>query len=138
MSRQNAIQTATTNDIQVHTQAQPPQAWSYLPVMDVIETENEYAIVLDAPGVVRDQVTLTYEAGVVHLHGPVAPRYPSNGKFLRQEYGVGDFDRTIPLGRLAEFVDGDRISAEYELGVVTVRMPKLAGSQPRQIRINPA
>ena len=143
MSRQTAIQTTNANDIQVQAQpqslpARTEQPWSYLPAMDVTETEHEYTIVLDAPGLVSDQITLTYETGIINLHGPVAPRSPQNVKFLRQEYGVGDFDRSIPLGRLVEFIDGDRISARYELGVLQVHLPKLASVQGRKVRVKAA
>lgn len=143
MSRQTAIQTTNANDIQVQTQpqnlpARVENSWSYVPAIDVIETDQEYTIVFDAPGLISDQISLTYEAGVLNLHGPVAPRYPQSVKFLRQEYGVGDFDRSIPLGRLAEFIDGDRISARYEYGVLSVYLPKLASAQGRKIRVKAA
>jgi HSP20 family protein len=141
MSRQTAIQTTSANDIQVPSQPQNlaapvEQPWSYLPAIDVIEAEHEYTIVCDAPGLVNDQISLTYEAGVLNLHGPVASRYPQPVKFLRQEYGVGDFDRSIPLGRLAGFIDRERMSARYECGVLSVHLPKLASARGRKVRVS--
>lgn len=140
MSRQTAIQKTTRNEIEVNTpQAQPaPQpshTWSYLPAIDVLEWKHEYTIVCDAPGLVAEQINLTYENGVLNLHAPVQPRTSPQVNYLRQEYGVGDFDRAIPLGRLAEFVDGDRMSAIYETGVLTVHLPKLEGAHGKRIHV---
>jgi HSP20 family molecular chaperone IbpA len=125
---------------QTARQVQEPERpeWSYTPAMDVMETANEYVIQCDAPGVQSDAINLTYESGVLHVHGRVPTRGPSSGQYLRQEYGVGDFDRQIPLGRLAEFVDGERLSAEYALGVLTIHLPKLEFAQPRRIQVKVA
>jgi HSP20 family protein len=110
-------------------------AWSYTPAMDVYELPDAYVIECDAPGVKAEGIELTYEAGVVHLHGEVPQRF-TGATILRQEYGVGDFDREIPLGRLAEFVDGANATAEYAHGVLSVRLPKLAAAQPRRIEVH--
>lgn len=142
MTRQTAIQTSQSNQVQVQTPANQrvahesqPSQWSYIPAIDVIEWEREYSIVCDAPGLKHDEITLTYESGVLNLHGFVLPRYPQDSRFLRQEYGVGDFDRVIPLGRFAEFIDGERISATYESGVLTVHLPKMSKALGRKIEV---
>ena len=143
MSRQTAIQTTSANQIQVDA-AQSPQRntaaspWSYMPAMDVVEHQHEFTIDFDAPGIARDQIDLAYDNGELSLHGGVPPRWPESVKPLRQEYGVGDFDRSIPLGRIAEFIDGERISAIYESGVLTVHLPKLASARSRKIPVNGA
>lgn len=116
-------------------QADQRSAWSYTPAIDVYELSDAYVIACDAPGVKAEAIELTYESGVLHLHGEV-PSRTTGSKLLRHEYGVGDFDREIPLGRLAEFVDGEHATAEYDQGVLSVRLPKLAAAQPRRIEVN--
>jgi HSP20 family protein len=138
MSRQTAIQTTNGNTIQTSNarpSSEQSNAWSYLPQIDVLEWNEEFTIVCDAPGLNAGEFNLTYENGHLHVHGPVASRYPQHVRFLRQEYGVGDFYRESPLGRLAEYVDVDRIGAEYDNGVLTIRLPKLAAAQPRKIDV---
>lgn len=110
-------------------------AWSYLPQIDVIERGDHFEIVCDAPGVQADGVDLTYENGMLSLHGKVLPRQAEGTNYLRHEYGVGDFDRKLPLGRLAEFVDAAGISAAYRDGVLSIRLPKLQAAQPRRITV---
>src|SRR5688500_16564894 len=104
----------------------------------MIEWPREYTLECDVPGLSPQEISLTYENGVLHLHSPVTPRYAENLRFLRQEYGAGDFDRMIPLGRLAEFVDCDHISAEYELGVLKIRLPKLESAHGKKIAVQSA
>jgi HSP20 family protein len=109
--------------------------WSYAPAIDLFELPDAYVIEADAPGLKSDGIEITYEAGTLHLHGAVATRHAEHAKFLRQEYGVGDFDREIPLGRIAEFVDAGKSEAEYAHGVLTIRLPKLEVAQPRRIEV---
>jgi HSP20 family protein len=137
MNRQTAIQTMQAKTVPTRQDAprERRSEWSYLPAVDVYELPDGYVIECDAPGVKSDAIDLTYEAGELRLHGQVPLRYPGEGTFLRQEYGVGDFHREIPLGRLAEFIDGDRISAEYAHGVLTLRLPKLQAAQPKRIAV---
>ena len=140
MSRQTAIQ-KTNNTVQTTTSPAAPDqsnSWSYLPQIDVSEWSEEFTIVCDAPGLKANEFNITYENGQLIVHGPVSPRYPENVQFLRQEYGVGDFYREIPLGRLTELVDADGIGAEYALGVLTIHLPKLAMAKPRTIGVKAA
>lgn len=112
------------------------QRWSYLPALDVWEREHEFVFEIDAPGVNPAEAEITVDQGVLHVHGPVAPRFGTTTRFLRQEYGIGDFDRNIPLGRLSELVDGNNAAAEYRDGVLTVRLPKIEQAKPKKISVN--
>jgi HSP20 family protein len=137
MSQNTAIQTTNSNTVQVRPNTEPAQqeTWSYIPPIDVLEWDQEYTIECDAPGLNAHEIDLSYEAGNLRLHGKVSPRYSQDVQFITQEYGVGNFDRVIALGRLAEFVDMDRLSAEYHDGVLTIHLRKLAAAQPRKVKV---
>ena len=62
----------------------------------------------------------------------VAHRQADGAKYLRQEYGLGDFRRTF---RVSEHIDSARISAEYHDGVLTLHLPKVEAVKPRKIQI---
>jgi HSP20 family protein len=109
--------------------------WSYVPAIDVYELNDAFVIECDAPGLKSDGISITVERNVLHLHGEVSKRPGDGATYLRQEYGIGDFGRAIPLGRLAEFVDPGKAEAEYALGVLTIRIPKLEAAQPRRIEV---
>jgi HSP20 family protein len=134
----NAIQTTCCSQPVAAAEPQPTRQrseWSYTPAIDVYETPTAYVIECDAPGLKADGIDLTFEGGSLHLHGEVAQRVVGEVTFLRQEYGVGDFDREIPLGRISEFVDPNKAEAEYAHGVLTIRLPKLEAAQPRRIEV---
>ncbi len=137
MSRSTAIQATSPAPVSQNatTRAENRESWSYVPQVDVLEASQEFLLICDAPGLNAENVNLTFEAGVLHIDGRVAPRYPEGIQFLRQEYGVGDFYREITLGRLAEFVDGERIAANYADGVLTIHLPKLEAAKPRKIPV---
>lgn len=110
-------------------------SWSYVPAMDVWEREQEFVFEMDAPGLSAADTEVTFEKGVLHVHGPVASRFDQSTRFLRQEYGVGDFDREIPLGRLNELVDGNNAAADYRDGVLTIRLPKIERARAKKISV---
>lgn len=131
----NTSKTIQTTTCESARQTAHRSEWSYVPAIDVYELPDAYVIEADAPGLNPDGIEVTYETGVLHLHGSIAPRYGENISFVRQEYGVGDFDREIPLGRIVEFVDAEKTEAEYAHGVVTIRLPKVELAQPRRIEV---
>jgi HSP20 family protein len=145
MTRQTAIQATNNNTVQVHPTHTPPtrhsnenEGWSYVPSIDVLESTGEFTIVCDAPGLTIDDINLTFDSGMLHIDGRVNQRYHNDVSFLRQEYGVGDFYRQVTLGRIAEFIDGEKISAEYSAGVLTVHLPKFESAKPRKIQVRAA
>jgi HSP20 family molecular chaperone IbpA len=100
----------------------------------VWETESEYLLAGDLPGVAAEDVELSYENRELTIHGRVPPRAFA-GQPLVQEYGVGDFYRTFTL---ADTIDEAAISAEVKDGVLTVHLPKRADVRPRKIDVKGA
>jgi HSP20 family protein len=107
---------------------------TYTPRFDAWETETEYVLAGDLPGVTAEDVELNYENHELAIYGRVAPR-DGQGQPLVQEYGVGDFYRTFTL---AETIDESAISAEVKDGVLTVHLPKRAEVRPRKIEVKSA
>jgi HSP20 family protein len=79
-------------------------------------------------------VDLRYEQGELVLHGRVPPR-TSNGTLLLREYEVGDFYRAF---HIHESIDGSRIEADFQNGVLIVHLPKVEAARPRQITVRGA
>ena len=115
---------------------------SWIPAIDVIETKDAFLVHAELPGVEASEIDMTFEKGVLTLRG--AKRFPldpnSNGnntemRIYAAERATGKFERSI---RLPEFVNGDRISADFSNGLLTVTVPKSESAQPRRIEINSA
>ncbi|ONI74536.1 hypothetical protein BWI15_11485 [Kribbella sp. ALI-6-A] len=105
-------------------------AWSQFPV-DIEETEDAYVVEIDLPGVARDDVTLEWNHRELTVHGEVKERERTG--FLRtQTRRVGEFHHSVTL---PGEIDGDRITASLEDGVLMVKAPKAAGARSRRIQI---
>ena len=103
----------------------------YTPRVDIYETDDEFVVQCDLPGVQPENVELRFERGELTLHGRISPR-PQPADYLFEEYGIGDFHRSFTI---AAEIDADKISAEYKLGVLGVHLPKIPQAKPKQINV---
>ncbi|NBV45296.1 MAG: Hsp20/alpha crystallin family protein [Planctomycetia bacterium] len=106
-------------------------ALTYQPHVDVRVEQGDVVVVADMPGARTDAIDVSFADGVLSLHARVAAR-DLPGTALRQEYGIGDFRRSFRLG---DGFDATGITATYSLGVLTVRVPKLAAVRPRKVPV---
>src|SRR3954462_7463467 len=103
----------------------------FLPATDVYETENEVVIELDVPGVHPENLSAEVVDGQLIVTGE---RAPSDGavRRYRSERWQGRFVRTFSVPR---GIDGDRIEADYQDGVLKLTLPKPDEAKPRRINI---
>ena len=104
----------------------------YRPLVDIVECSDELTLLADVPGAAAGDVDVKFEDGLLTIHARVHPRYDESARFLRAEYGVGDYDRTFQIG---ETIDPSKISAEYREGVLTLHLPKTEATKPRKIHV---
>src|SRR5688572_3552302 len=98
----------------------PEQEWS--PLVDVIETANEYVIRADLPGVSKNDLNVTLENGQLIVKGQRPTEALAEGtQYLVNERAYGAFTRTFILPDHAE---ASHIEAEFKQGVLTVKVPK--------------
>lgn len=105
----------------------------YVPYTDIYETEDALTVVMDMPGVGRDNLDVTVEKGVLTVEGRIEL---SNYKGLNPvytEYNVGHFKRSFSLSNR---IDQDNINAHMSDGVLTVVLPKVEEAKPRKIKIS--
>lgn len=104
---------------------------TYSPRFDIWEGDNELVLYGDLPGVSPETLDIQFENRVLTIHGRVEPRH-TDVNFLYGEYGIGDFYRTFTIG---ESIDGDKISAELQNGVLALHLPKTEAVKPRRIEV---
>ena len=108
-------------------------AWS--PAVDAFETEQAWVITADLPGVPRDKVELTFDRNTLTLTGERPSIGAANSETSRvffAERAWGAFERSV---RFPQHVDGDRISAAFADGVLTVTVPKSEAAKSRKIEV---
>jgi HSP20 family protein len=108
-------------------------AKSWTPRVDVEETEKEFLVKADLPGVDPKKVEISVEDGVMTIRGEkVEEKTEEKKNYHRVERFDGVFFRAIPLPSSA---DAEKVSASSANGVVTVSIPKKPEAQPRKVAI---
>ncbi|MDX3186976.1 Hsp20/alpha crystallin family protein [Streptomyces sp. MN03-5084-2B] len=101
--------------------------------MDAYRAGDEFVVCFDLPGVAPDAIDLDIERNVLTVK---AERRPLPGgddvEMHVSERPLGVFSRQLFLG---ESLDTDRIAADYEAGVLTLRIPVAEKAKPRRIEI---
>jgi HSP20 family protein len=104
--------------------------------LDISETEHEFVIRASLPGVKPDDVQITVLGDTLTIRGESQAEQPKAGAhWLLRERRFGAFQRSLSL---ATPVSADRAQAQYELGVLTLTLPKAEQAQPRRITIGGA
>jgi HSP20 family protein len=109
------------------------QSSTWLPAVDVWETEGELVLSFDLPGIPEDKVSVELDENVLTVSGERERTQEHSGdRFYRFERRFGTFSRsvTLPPG-----VSEDSIKAEYRDGVLEIRVPKPEEPKPKKIQI---
>ena len=105
---------------------------SFIPVMDVTETDTAYQLRLEVPGMEKENISIEVENSILTVSGEKkTEEEEKNAKHHRIERRYGSFTRSLRL----KDVDTEGISAEHKNGVLCVTVPKSEKAQPRKITI---
>jgi len=105
----------------------------WIPAMDLTEEGDQFVLRADLPGLQDEDVNIEVEDNVLTISGErKAENEDRKEGYYRVERAVGRFSRSLTL---PEGVDPDRIEAQFENGVLTVRIPKPAETKPRRVAI---
>jgi len=106
-------------------------AWK--PRVDVVETEAEFRVAAELPGLEEKDIDVALEDGVLTIRGErKVESEGDDGDVLRVETWRGAFRRSL---RLPAAVDADAIKATYRVGILTVTLPKAPEARVRNIPI---
>lgn len=104
------------------------------PAVDIVETEEEYLVVADLPGVDKRDLEVSVTGSLLAIKGvKKAEGNSDKRKVFRKETWVGSFSRTIDLP--AE-IDPGKIKAELKDGVLALRIAKREEAKTRLIAVN--
>jgi HSP20 family protein len=106
----------------------------WLPPMDLVETENDFVLRADLPGLAEGDVSIELEDNVLTVSGERKAEHEERKEgYYRVERASGRFSRslTLPKG-----VDPDAVKASFDKGVLQVRIPKPEERKPRKVAIS--
>jgi HSP20 family protein len=106
---------------------------SWVPALDVFETEDKFVVKVELPGLKPDEVDVSVEDSTLTIRGE-RKFYEdvSDDSFHRVERRYGAFQRSLTLPQTA---DAERIEAAFDRGVLTVEVPKAEQAKPKKIEI---
>jgi len=108
--------------------------WSaWTPTADLYETGDDFVLEMGLPGFVADDVEVTVERGVLTVSGQRASEEEEDAR----QYHVREqvYDRFARSFALPASVTSEEVTAEFDNGMLTVRLPKVAEAKPRRVKI---
>jgi len=106
---------------------------AWMPVVDIFEQPEFLRIIAEVPGVRPEDVKILVEGNVLTIQGTkeqVAEQ--KTEKVHRYERTYGTFERSFTLPAT---VDPEHIKATYEMGLLTLTLPKVEKAKPRQVKV---
>lgn len=107
-----------------------PRAWA--PPVDIVETDHEFVLQAEVPGMTKDEIDIQLTGDTLTLRGDRKP-VSGCGHFHRMERPAGLWQRVF---QVEAPIAAAEVSAAYQDGVLTVRLPKKEQVRARQISIN--
>ena len=114
---------------------EPSQTWAgnYQVPTDVFHTDDSLVIRMDLPGVSADDVEVTVQENVLLINGRRNFTWDADKvRFVRRGTFYGDFTQRVALGK---GLDVESIAANYDNGVLELRIPYMEEVQPKKIAI---
>ncbi|HZW39509.1 MAG TPA: Hsp20/alpha crystallin family protein [Ignavibacteriaceae bacterium] len=103
------------------------------PLVNIHETNDEFVLVADMPGVPKENVTINFADDFLTIKGKMNPVNSEVKKYILKETGYGN--TYLRKFRINDTIDTNKIDAVYENGQLTVKMPKHDRVKPRTISI---
>ena len=104
----------------------------YRPPVDIFDTGEGVKLMLEMPGVGRDDVQIDLERRVLTIRGRGRLTSPEGFRRVYAEYGEGDYERVFTL---SEDIDEAAIRAEMSNGVLTLTLPRAEAAKPKRIEV---
>jgi HSP20 family molecular chaperone IbpA len=131
MATKRELQVQKKREVENKEEATIP-ARVYLPTADIYETKEALTVILEMPGVEKENMAVKVEDGVLTVQGRLDLSKYGGLQPLYTEYNVGHYARSFQLtSKIAE----DKIAAELKDGVLSLTLPKAEAAKPRTIQV---
>ncbi|HEX2056030.1 MAG TPA: Hsp20/alpha crystallin family protein [Nitrospiraceae bacterium] len=108
----------------------------WAPVVDIVESDSEFLLLAELPGVNKNEVKVSLEKGILTLTGQRGQDNEAKGlRHHRVERAYGKFARSFAV---PESVDEQKLSAEFRDGLLKIHLPKAEKAKPRSVEIRVA
>ncbi len=107
---------------------------NFVPPVDIYEDEHSIILKMEVPGIDQKDIDIRLENNVLTVRGE--RKFEKDEKeenFHRVERRYGSFTRSFTLPNA---VDMENVNADYENGVLKIKLAKRAEAKPKQIKVN--
>ncbi|MEK6635173.1 MAG: Hsp20/alpha crystallin family protein [Planctomycetota bacterium] len=102
----------------------------YFPLSDIYETLDNFAILIDMPGVGIENMTVDMQDNELVINGEVSQETYTDEKVVYNEYNIGHYHRHFTV---SDAINRDKIEAKMSDGVLAIILPKAEHVKPRKI-----
>ncbi len=107
---------------------------SFAPAVDVYEDEHNITLKIEVPGIDEKDLDIRVENNTLTVHGERKfEKDEKEDNYRRVERQYGSFTRSFTLPNT---VDSDSVSANYDKGVLKIKLAKKAEAKPKQIKVS--
>ena len=118
----------------ITTETAKKNAEFYLtPAGDIYETDHNYTLRLEMPGVTKEDLEVTLNNEELEISGKVTNEVPEGKNLRYAEYSLHNYRRKFRIG---QEIDRNSISANLDNGVLTLTLAKSEAVKPRKIEIS--
>ena len=104
----------------------------YVPAADIFETDEALTVIMEMPGVQKNNVNIALENDVLRVDGQIDFSNYKEMDPVYTEYNIGHYTRGFTLSNK---IDQSKISAQLDSGVLTLTLPKSKDALPRRISL---
>jgi HSP20 family protein len=105
----------------------------FVPTADIYETQDALTVILEMPGVEKNNVTVRVEDNLLHVEGRLDLAKYQGLQPLYIEYNIGHYARSF---QLSSKIDQTKIGAALNDGVLSLTLPKVEQAKPRVVTIS--
>ena len=106
---------------------------AFLPIVDIFETDQALTVILEMPGVDKENVNVGVENDILTIEGRIDYSKYEGLQPVYTEYNIGHYIRTF---QISSKIEQGEISAELKDGVMTLVLPKAEKAKPRSIKVS--
>ena len=132
MAENQELQVREKREVDTSREATKPTR-AFVPSADIYESENTLTVVLEMPGVSKENVDVNVEDGVLTVEGRIEFYKYERLQPVYSEYNVGPYRRSF---QISNQIDHSKIAAQMRDGIMTLELPKVETAKPRRIQVS--
>jgi len=103
-----------------------------VPSVDIYETDNDFVITAEMPGVDKDGVDITLDNNELEINGKINGNLPDSENLKYAEFRLYNYYRKFNVG---DSINSTALKAGLDNGILTVTLPKKEEVKPRKIEV---